>query len=154
MRLRRLFWLGAAVLFSVAALVGIAAVLRGHFDTTQWRVMATCAIAFITGSTALAGLACIERGVLRPAGVGGIVLGRASFAVWTAGVWSDAGTGGAHWKLAAVVATWTVVSLIVTTLRLLAGPRTPRLLVPATGDDRSDGDPAHGNDPRRRPGPV
>ena len=32
MSIRRLFWLGAAVLFSIAALIAIVAVVGGHFE--------------------------------------------------------------------------------------------------------------------------
>ena len=68
MSIRRLFWLGAAIFFSIAALVAIAAVLGGSFGTTQERRLATCGITFVCGAAALAGLACVDRGV--------IVLGR------------------------------------------------------------------------------
>jgi hypothetical protein len=57
MSIRRLFWLGAAVLFSVAALVAIAAVLDGSFGTTQEHILETCGIAFVFGATTLAGVA-------------------------------------------------------------------------------------------------
>jgi hypothetical protein len=60
---RRLFWLGEAVLFSVAALVAIAAVLSGSFGPTQEHILETCAVAFVCGGAVLAGLACIDRGV-------------------------------------------------------------------------------------------
>jgi hypothetical protein len=66
--IRRLFWLGAAVLFSVAALVAIAAVLGGGFGTTQQHILETCGIAFVCGAASLAGLACIDRGVIGPVG--------------------------------------------------------------------------------------
>jgi hypothetical protein len=118
--IRRLFWLGAAVLFSVAALVAIAAVLGGSFDETQWKILATCAIVFVAGSTALAGLACIDRGVFRVPGGAAIALGTTSFAVWTGGVWSGM-SDETLWKLAGILGTWTLTALVVTTLRLLAG---------------------------------
>jgi hypothetical protein len=121
-RIRRLFWLGAAILFAIAALIAIAAVLRGDLGETEWRVLATCAIAFVTGSTALAGLACLERGLARPAGAGAIVLGLASFAVWAGAVWSGSDRS-AFWKLAGVLAAWTVAALVSTTLTLIANAR-------------------------------
>ena len=49
MSIRRLFWLEAAVLFSIAALVAIAAVLSGSFGTTQEHVL-ECSIAFVCGA--------------------------------------------------------------------------------------------------------
>jgi len=123
--IRRLFWLGAAVLFSVAALVAIAAVLSGSFGTTQEHILETCCIAFVCGAAALAGLACIDRGVIQPVGWATVVLAIATFATWTGAVWKE-DTGTAFWKVAGVLSIWTVAALIVTTLRLLAS--SPRLL--------------------------
>jgi hypothetical protein len=64
MSIRRLFWLGAAVLFTIAALVAIAAVLSGSFGTTQEHILETCGIAFLCGAATLAGLAAVDRGVI------------------------------------------------------------------------------------------
>jgi hypothetical protein len=130
--IRRLFWLGAAVLFSVSALAAIAAVLGAGFGETQGRILATCGIAFVCGATALAGLACVDRGVIPAAGWAAVGLGVVSFAVWTGAAWME-GPGNAYWKLAGVLGTWMLALLVVTTLRLLAS--SPRLLgsvVPAT----------------------
>ncbi len=132
MRIRRLFWLGAAILFSVAALVAIGAVLGSGLGETQDRILATCGIAFVTGATTLAGFACLDRGVIRPVGWVTVALGIATFAVWTGAAWKDS-PGDAYWKVASVLGTWTVAALAVTTLRLLASSQ--RLLVtvvPAT----------------------
>jgi hypothetical protein len=130
--IRRLFWLGAAVLFSVAALVAIAAVLGGSFGTTQERILETCGIAFICGAATLAGLACIDRGVIRPVGWVAAVLGIVTCAVWTGGTWME-DTGNGYWKFAAVIGVWTLAALIVTTLRLVASaPRLLATVVPAT----------------------
>lgn len=132
MSIRRLFWLGAAVLFSVAALVAIAAVLGGSFGTTQQHICETCAIAFVCGGATLAGLGCIDRGVIVPVGWITVVLGVATFAVWTGAVWHD-GTGHAYWKVAGVLGVWTLAGLVVTTLRLfVSSPRLLRTVVPAT----------------------
>jgi hypothetical protein len=132
MKLRRLFWLGAAVLFSIAALVAIVAVLGSGFGETQGRILATCGIAFVCGAAALAGLACIDRGVLGPLGWVAVLLGIASFAVWAGAVWQE-DAGKTYWKVAAVLGAWTLAALVVTTLRLLASsPRLLATLVPAT----------------------
>ena len=132
MSIRRLFWLGAAILFSVAALVAIAAVLGAGFGDTQARILATCGIAFVCGAASLAGLACIDRGVIVPVGWVSGVLGLASFAVWTGAAWQD-GASTPYWKLAGVLGVWTLAALAVTTLRLLASaPRLLKSLVPAT----------------------
>jgi hypothetical protein len=130
--IRRLFWLGAAILFSIAALIAIAAVLGGDFGDTQARILATCGIAFVCGATALAGFACLDRGVIRPAAWVTIVLGVAAFAVWTGAAWQE-DAGKAYWKLAGVLGIWALAALVVTTLRLLASsPRLLSTVVPAT----------------------
>ena len=132
MSIRRLFWLGAAVLFSVAALVAIAAVLGGSFGTTQEHILWTCGIAFVCGASALAGLACVDRSVVVLVGWVAVVLGLTSFVIWTAGAWSEPSSDG-FWKVAGIVGLWTLAALIVTTLRLLASsPRLLRTLVPGT----------------------
>lgn len=132
MSIRRLFWLGAAILFSVAALVAIGAVLGAGFGRTQEHIVLTCGIAFVCGGTALAGLACLDRRVIRPIGWVALVLGLASFVAYTAGTWKDSSSD-SYWKAAGVLGVWTLASLVVTTLRLFAS--SPRLLgtvVPAT----------------------
>ena len=132
MSIRRLFWLGAAVLFSIAALVAIGAVPGAGFGDTQAHILETCAIAFVCGGAALAGYACLDRGVIRPAGWAAVALGVTSFLVWTVGAWSESSSE-AYWKIAGILGVWTLAALVVTTLRLLAS--SPRLLgtvVPAT----------------------
>src|SRR5207244_10338875 len=88
----------AAVLFSVAALVAIAAVLGGSFGTTQENILEMCGIAFVCGAATLTGLACIDRGVIPTVGWLSVVLGIAAFVVWTGGVWQD-DAGQAYWKV-------------------------------------------------------
>ena len=77
MSIRRLFRLGAAVLLSIAALVAIAAALGGSFGTTQEHVLEMCGIAFVCGA-ALAGLGCIDPGVIVPVGWVTVALGVAA----------------------------------------------------------------------------
>jgi len=130
--IRRLFWLGAAVLFSVAALVAIAVVLGSDFGSTQQHILETCGIAFVCGAAMLAGLACIDRGVIVPVGWVAVVLGVAAFLTWATGVWTET-SGKGFWKLAGLLGVWTLAALVVTTLRLLASsPRLLRTVVPAT----------------------
>ena len=132
MNIRRLFWLGAAILFSIAALVAIAAVLGGSFGATQEHILETCGIAFVCGATALAGLACVDRGVILPIGWAAVAFGLTSFVTWTAGAWREP-SGDGFWKVAGLLGVWTFAALIVTTLRLLASsPRLIGTLVPAT----------------------
>lgn len=132
MSIRRLFWLGAAILFFIAALVAIAAVLGGSFGDTQGRILATCGIAFVSGAAALAGFACIDRGVIRPVAWIAVALGLGSFALWTGAAWQDSPDTG-YWHIAGFFGVWTLTVLIVTALRVLASsPRLLGTLVPAT----------------------
>jgi len=117
--IRRLFWLGAAVLFSIAALVAIAAVLGANFGTTEWRILGTCGLAFAFGSVCLAGVACLDRGIVRPAAWAAIVLGVASFGLWVFGIWTERG-GSGYWQTGGVLSAWLVVAVFVTTTLLEA----------------------------------
>ena len=74
MPLRALFLLGAAALVSVAALVAIGTVLNGDFGETEGKIFATLATTFVAGSTVIAGLACLGRGVSRSLGLAGVGL--------------------------------------------------------------------------------
>ena len=132
MSIRRLFWLGAAILSSIAALIAIVAVVSGSFGETEGRILATCGIAFACGSVALAGVACLDRDVVRPAAWAAIALGLTSFAVWTIGVWG-AVDGVGYGKTAGLAGIWLLAALMVTTSRLVtSSPRLLRTVVPAT----------------------
>lgn len=132
MSIRRLFWLGAAILFSLAALIAIVAVVAGHFGGTEWRILATCGFAFVCGSVTLAGVACLDREIVRPAAWAAIALGVAAFALWTGGLWAHA-QGMAYFRAAGLVGVWLLAALIVTTSRLIASsPRVLRTVVPGT----------------------
>ena len=132
MSIRRLFWLGAAILSSIAALIAIVAVVSGSFGETEGRILATCGIAFACGSVALAGVACLDRELVRPAAWAAIVLGVASFGIWTGGLWTER-VGTAYLRTGGIVSVWLVPALIVTTSRLVASsPRLLRTVVPAT----------------------
>ena len=132
MRIRRLFWLGAAILFSIAALVAIAAVVRGHFGETTDRILATCGLAFVCGSVALSGLACIDRRLIRPVAWAAVATGTAMFAVMTAVAWGMHVSGTAA-RAIGILAVWMAASLVVTTLRLITtSPKLLTTLVPAT----------------------
>jgi hypothetical protein len=91
-----------------------------------------CGIGFVCGAATLAGLACIDRGVITAVGWLTVVLGIATFVVWTGGVWQDE-AGDPYWKVAGVLGVWTLAALVVTTLRLVvSSPRLLGTLVPGT----------------------
>jgi hypothetical protein len=130
--LRRIFLLGAATLVSVAALVAIAAIVNGDFGDTEGKIFGTLATAFVAGSTAIAGIACLERSVSRPFGWLGIVLAAGGFLLWTDQIWQEHDSG-RYWKLLGLILIWTLVVLVVTTTRLMTrAPQLLRSLYPAT----------------------
>ncbi len=55
MTLRRGFWIGAAGLLGLAALISIVALVRGEFTETDGKILATLGAAFLAGSLALSG---------------------------------------------------------------------------------------------------
>jgi hypothetical protein len=130
--LRRIFLLGAATLVCIAALVAIAAVVNGDFGDTEGKIFATLATAFVAGSVAIAGIACLERSVSRPFAVAGIALALLGFILWTDQIWQGHDSS-RYWKLLGVILTWALVALLVTTTRLLTrSPRLLRTLYPGT----------------------
>jgi hypothetical protein len=122
---RRAFWIGAAGLLSVAALIAIATVLGGDFGETEGKFFATIATGFVSGSTVLAAIACLQRGQARPVALGGVVLAAAGSLLWIEQVWAEHDSE-TYWKLLGLVAVWSVFTLVVTTLRLMTS--APRLL--------------------------
>jgi hypothetical protein len=132
MPLRRIFLLGAAALVSVAALVAIGAVLSGEFGETEGKIFATLATAFVAGSAAIAGIACLERGVIRPIGAIGLVLAAGGFLLWAEEIWAGHDSSG-YWKVLGLLLIWTLTALVVTTTRLMTrSPELLRTLFPAT----------------------
>lgn len=125
MPLRRIFLLGAATLVSVAALVAIGAILSGDFGETEGKIFATLATAFVAGSAAIAGIACLERSVSRPFGTLGVILSAVGFLLWTEQIWQEHSSDD-YWKLLGLILIWTLVVLVVTTTRLMT--RSPQLL--------------------------
>lgn len=132
MRLRRIFLLGAAALATVAALIAIAAVLKGDFGETEGKLFATLAATFVAGSMAIAGIAVLARGFSRPLGLLGVVLAAGGYVLWAEQIWAQHGSD-AYWKFLLTVLAFGLATLIATTSRLLlSSPRLVRTLYPAT----------------------
>lgn len=87
-RLVRVFWLGAAALLVVAALIAIVALLRGELTDTDAHILLTLGALFLTGGIAIAGLALVDSG--RFANVGWVAAAAApvEFAILTYWIWS------------------------------------------------------------------
>jgi hypothetical protein len=130
--LRRIYLLGAATILSVAALLAIGAILSGEFGETEGKLFATLATAFVAGSSAIAGIALLERSVSRPLGLLGVVLAAVGFLLWTEQIWSEHSSD-RYWKLLGLILIATLVVLVVTTTRLMTrSPQLLRSLYPAT----------------------
>ena len=115
MRLRRLFWIGAAGLLGLAALISIVALLRGEFTETDGKILGTLGFAFLGGSASLAGLALLDRRELVPLGWAAVLGGVAGFAVLTWQVWTEFDSENATFDALLVV----VALLMLATARLL-----------------------------------
>jgi len=112
---RRLFWIGAAALLGVAALISIIALLRGEFTETDGKILGTLGAAFLAGSSSLAGLALIDRRDLVPLGWAVAAAGGIGFVILTWQVWNEFDSE--NWSLDTVVAV--VAGLMLATSRLL-----------------------------------
>jgi len=130
--LRRIFLLGAAAVASVAALVAIVAVVNGQFGETEGKIFATLAATFVAGSTTIAGIAVLARGVARPLGLVGIVLACGGYVLWAEQIWAQHDSAN-YWRFLVTVLAFTLATLIAMTNRLLLhAPRLVRTLFPAT----------------------
>jgi hypothetical protein len=89
MSLRRLFWIGAATLLGVAALTGIAAILRGDFNDTDARIVGTSFSLLIGGSSGVLGIALGERRHLEPLGVLIAVAASIETILFLVAIWSN-----------------------------------------------------------------
>jgi len=135
-RLSRIFWIGAAGILVVAALVAIAAIIRSDFSETDGRILVTLAALLYTGGAALAGLALVDRGMARALGwtVAAAALVCLGLVIWA--VWTFVGDGGGNEeanKLAWSSVLALLSGLIATTGLLLARRRAFVRLAGAAG---------------------
>jgi len=130
--LRRAFLLGAAALATVAALVAIVAVVNGEFGETEGKIFATLAATFVAGSTTIAGIALLSRGVARPLGLVGLALASGGYVLWAEQIWAQHDSD-PYWHFLITVLAFTLATLIAITTRLmLHSPRLLGTLFPAT----------------------
>jgi len=119
MTLRRLFWIGAAGLLGLAALISIVALIRGEFTETDGRILGTLGVTFLAGSAALAGIALVERRDLVPLGWAVVLVAVVTFGLLSWQVWTEFDQE--SWSLDA--ATAAVASLMLATARLMLRDR-------------------------------
>jgi len=120
-RLSRLFWIGAAALVVVAALIGLTAIVRGRFSDTDLRVMLTLVGSLLAGGTLLAGLALRERTMALATSWVALVAAPTCFALVLYGIWAFRDEDAGHatqvgWSGVLVL----VAALLAATARLLA----------------------------------
>jgi hypothetical protein len=86
--LARTFWIGAAAILVAAALVALAALLRGDFSETDGRILLTLGALLYAGGTAIAGLALADRGPARRLGWTVAAAAPVGLALVLAAIWS------------------------------------------------------------------
>jgi hypothetical protein len=132
-RLSRVFWVGAAAILVVAALVALGAIVRGDFSDTDGRILGTLAALLLASGTLISGLMLMEReGALL--GRIAIVVSPVGFALLAYAIWDFVFDGGGdEWKYGWLGALMLVAGLIAVTARLLADSRALAPLAVAAG---------------------
>ena len=132
-RYARIFWIGAAATLVLAALIALAAVLRGNFSDSDGRILGTLAALLLAGGTLISGLVLVERDnallgrvavVVSPIGLGLLV-----YAIWDFAF----DGGGNHSRYGWAGALTLIAALIAVTARLLAESSALTPLAVATG---------------------
>lgn len=123
LRLSRIFWIGAAAILIVAALVALAAVVRGDFSDTDGRILGTLAVLLYTGGGLFSGLALIDRG--KATWLGWTIAGASpvTLALMLRALWEWVGDGddnGDLWQLAWSAFLVLLAGLVAATALLLA----------------------------------
>jgi uncharacterized membrane protein len=122
--LARAFWIGAAGVLILAALIAVAAVARGDFGETDARILGTLFVLLLAGATAVSGLTLVERATLALLGWLAVAVAASAFVVVAVSIWSDGDAIGWEWAARSIVLLLGL--LLVSTQRLLL--RTASLL--------------------------
>lgn len=129
----RVFWIGAAGIVVLAALVALVAIVGGSFSEDDVRVLLTLAALLYAGGTGLAGLAVAERGPARF--LGRVVAAGSPLALglvlWA--IWSLDGGDEPQLKLAWSAVLVLLAGLLATTALLLARSAALVALARASG---------------------
>jgi len=132
-RLARVFWIGAAASLIVAALIALAAVLRGDFSDTDGRILGTLAALLLAGGTLISGLVLVDRDNALLGRVA-VVLSPLGFAFLVYAIWDFVFDGGGdEWRWGWAGALTLIASLIAVTARLLAESSSFAPLAMVTG---------------------
>jgi hypothetical protein len=117
----RLAWMGAAAILVAAALVALAAVLKGDFSDTDGSILGTLAAVLYAGGALFAGLAVAERGQARLAGWALAAAAPVGFALILAVIWGAFDDGeDAGWRIAFSAIIVLLAGLLLCTALLLA----------------------------------
>ena len=136
LRLARVFWIGAAAILVAAALVALAAVLRGDFSDNDGRILVTLGALLYTGGAALAGLALVERGPARVVGWAVVAFAPVCLALVAWAIWSFTFEGDGNEtadKLAWSAALALLAGIVATTALLFARRRETVVLAMVAG---------------------
>ena len=119
-RLARTFWIGAAAALVVAALIALAAVLRGDFSDTDGRILATLAALLLAGGTLVSGLVLVDRDDALLGRVA-VVVAPIGFGLLAYAIWDFVFDGGGDaWRYGWTGVVLLIATLIAVTARLLA----------------------------------
>jgi hypothetical protein len=120
-RMLRLFWIGAAAIRVVAALIGVVAVVAGSFDETDGKILATLGTALLAGAVATAGSTLVEARLAPRLGLVAAVTAPVWFAIAGLALWQhfDGNLG----KTAVTGYIVLTAELVVVTARGLVGRR-------------------------------
>ena len=119
-RLARSFWIGAAAALVVAALIALAAVLRGDFSDTDGRILGTLAALLLAGGTLISGLVLVDRDDALLGRVA-VVVAPLGFGLLAYAIWDFVFDGGGDaWRYGWTGVVLLIATLIAVTARLLA----------------------------------
>ena len=120
-RYARIFWIGAAGVLVLAALIGISSLLRSDFTETDWQILLTLFALVVASGTAVAGLTVAERGHTA-IGWGAVTVALVSFVFIGTSTWEgfDSETLGRLAGTAALALVATQAGAPATGLRVLA----------------------------------
>jgi hypothetical protein len=127
-RLSRIFWIGAAATLVVAALIGVAGLLRSDFTETDGKILLTLLTLLVAGGAAVAGLALVERSRFVAFGWFTTVVAVASFVFIAAATWRDFDDDPLT-KLAGISAVVLIGALLVSTQMILHRDRLPAVVI-------------------------